>query len=62
MEFLKEFIKQENLKIIKELLKLNNKECSESEENYKKELKRMLNDNSKFLYVNNDKDVNIKCL
>lgn len=60
MEFLKEFIKQENVKILMELLKLNNKKCTESEENYKKELTRKLTENNKFLYVH-EKEV-VKCL
>lgn len=60
MEFLKEFIKQENIKILMELLKLNNKKCTESEENYKKELTRKLTENNKFLYVH-EKEVT-KCL
>lgn len=60
MEFLKEFIKQENIKILEELLKLNNKKCTESEENYKKELTRKLTENNKFLYVH-EKEV-AKCL
>lgn len=60
MEFLKEFIKQENITLLKELLKLNNKKCSESEEEYKKELLKRINDNNKFLYVN-EKEV-AKCL
>lgn len=60
MEFLKEFIKQENIRLLKELLKLNNKKCTESEENYKKELIRKLTENNKFLYVH-EKEAG-KCL
>lgn len=60
MEFLKEFIKQENITLLKELLKLNNKKCSENEEEYKKELLKRINDNNKFLYVNEKEAA--KCL
>ncbi len=51
MEFLKEFIKQDNIKLLKELFERNNKKCNESEKEYKEELIKQLNDNNKFLYV-----------
>ena len=49
MEFLKEFVKQENIKLLKEFFKEKEK-CEQTE--YKQELIKKLNENNEFLYIN----------
>ena len=49
MEFLKEFVKQENIKLLKEFFKEKDK-CEQTE--HKQELIKKLNENNEFLYIN----------
>lgn len=49
MEFLKEFVKQENIKLLKEFFKEKEK-CEQRE--HKQELIKKLNENNEFLYIN----------
>lgn len=49
MEFLKEFVKQENIKLLKEFFKEKDK-CEQIE--HKQELIKKLNENNEFLYIN----------
>lgn len=49
MEFLKEFVKQENIKLLKEFFKEKEK-CEQIE--HKQELIKKLNENNEFLYIN----------
>ena len=54
MEFLKEFLEQENIELLKEFFRTKKEfeKKQESEEIYKQELINKINENNKFLYVN----------
>lgn len=56
MEFLKEFLEQENVELLKEFFKAKKqyKQATESEEIYKNELIARIKENNEFLYVNED--------
>ena len=54
MEFLKEFIKQENIELLKEFFK-NKEKCEQVENEYAKELIKRIKENNEFLYIHEKK-------